>query len=101
MAIIVHTVEVKDGGDGLANQDRLTVLPMTVANGAGGAGATVTVAVAFSDPVPLPYKVFFDAGQGVLCFATEKNVMGFTLNINPRLAADSVAAGSVSMMVVA
>lgn len=100
MAIDVHTIEVQDGS-GLAQPDRVKLALFSVANGAGGAGATVQVSVTFGEPIATDYHVEFDAGQDVLCFATNKSVTGFTLNMNPRLAANAVAAGSVFCRVTA
>ena len=92
-----HTV----AATGLALADRVTAQKAAVANGSGAAGATVTVAVTFAEPMPdAAYAVEFDAGQDVVCFATAKTAFGFTLNINPRLAANSVAAGNVTYIAI-
>jgi hypothetical protein len=103
MSVDVHTIEVQDGSNTLSTQDRVKVYAAQVANSAGGgAGQVVTVAVTFSQPMPSAgYSTFFDAGQDAVCFATSKTVNGFTLNINPRLAANTVAAGNVNLLVVA
>jgi hypothetical protein len=68
-----------------------------IANGSGSAGATVAVAVVCQDAV-LPasgeYNVAVELGQDCTWFITSKTAGGFTVNIQPRLAANSVAAGS-------
>jgi hypothetical protein len=99
--IDIHAIEFLNGGVP-SNPDRLKAAILTVANAAGsGAGAAVTVAVAFAEPMPAAYQVFCDAGQDVVCYASAKTVNGFTLNINPRLAANTVAAGNVNLLVLA
>ncbi len=67
-----------------------------VANGAGAAGATVTVAVAVQDgvlPSSAQYFVDYDLPADYTAFTTAKTTGGFTVNIQPRLATNSVAAG--------
>lgn len=98
----LHTLEVQDGST-LAQSDRLLVaLRMAVANLiGGGAGTLVTVAVTFAQPMPANYVVLADTGQDTVNFATAKTTLGFTLNILPRLAANTVAAGAVNILILA
>lgn len=98
----IHTLEVQDGSN-LANSDRLLVsLKMAVANLiGGGAGQVVTVAVTFPQPMPANYAVFADPGQDAVCFVTARTSLGFTLNINPRLAANTLAVGTTNILILA
>lgn len=102
MANHIKDLEVMDGST-LSKPDRIRVsLQMAVANLiGGGAGQTVTVAVTFPEVMPANYAVFADAGQDAVCFASARTTVGFTLNINPRLAANTLAAGTVNILVVA
>lgn len=97
----IHTIEVGDGSN-QSQSDRLkVVLKLAVANLiGGGAGQTVTVAVVFAETMPANYAVFADPGQDAVCFVTARTAAGFTLNINPRLAANTLAAGTVNILVV-
>lgn len=91
----VHTIALQNGSL-VASPDRLLLGLFSTTNlVGGGAGAAVTKAVTFVESMPANYFVEFDAGQDVVCFATLKTSLGFTININPRLAANTVAAGTV------
>lgn len=73
-----------------------------VANGAGAAGATVTVNVPVQDGILPPsaqYFVDYDLPADYTVFTTAKTANGFTVNIQPRLAANSVAAGTFNLQV--
>lgn len=99
----VHTQAFSRGSALPAQQDRLkNYVQYGVANGAGSAGATVTVAVVVPDGV-LPssgnYFVDYDVGADYTVFTTAKTANGFTVNIQPRLAANSVAAGTFNLWV--
>lgn len=103
MALELHTIEIPNGFSAPAQQDRQRIGTMFgVANGAGGAGATVTVAVTVPGNV-LPangnYFVDYDLPADYTVFTTNKTAAGFTANIQPRLAANSVAAGSFNLQV--
>jgi hypothetical protein len=67
-----------------------------VANGSGSAGATVSVNVLCQDSVlPASGQYFVDVefAADYTVFISAKTASGFTVNIQPRLAANSVAAG--------
>jgi len=101
--IDVHTNAFTQGSAIPLQQDRLrNYLAYAVANGSGGAGATVTVAVTLPG-APLPangnYFVDYDLGFDYTVFTTAKTAAGFTVNIQPRLAANSVAAGTFNLWV--
>jgi hypothetical protein len=103
MALDLHIVEVPNGFAAPTQQDRLRVGMMYgVANGAGSAGATVQVAVTVPGDV-LPangdYFVDYDLPADYTAFTTAKTAAGFTVNLQPRLAANSVAAGVFNLQV--
>ena|ERR1017187_7511 len=70
-----------------------------VANAAGGsAGAAVSTAVTFTTPLPTAnYLVTATPNQDGVCYVTSKLTTGFTLVINPRLAANTLAAGTIDV----
>jgi hypothetical protein len=73
-----------------------------VANSAGSAGATVTVAVTVQDgvlPASGQYFVDYDLPADYTVFTTGKTATGFTVSLQPRLAANSVAAGTFNLQV--
>lgn len=94
----LHTIAAENP----AFTDRLHVKRLSVANVVGaGAGDAVTAAVVFAGPMPdANYVVLFDAGQDVVCYASAKTTLGFTANINPRLAANTVAAGTLNILAI-
>ncbi len=101
--IDVHSQRFAQGSAVPIQQDRLSnYVAYAVANGSGGAGATVTVAVTVPG-APLPangnYFVDYDLPADYTVFTTAKTAAGFTVNIQPRLAANSVAAGTFNLWV--
>lgn len=101
--IDVHTNRFTQGSAIPVQQDRLSNYAIYgQANGAGSAGATVTVAITVPG-APMPangnYFVDYDLGADYTVFTTAKTAAGFTVNIQPRLAANSVAAGSFNFWV--
>jgi|SRR5581483_9667951 len=101
--IDVHTTAFSQGSAVPQQQDRLrNYVAYAVANGSGAAGATVTVAVTVPG-APLPsngqYFVDYDLPADYTVFTTNKTAAGFTVNIQPRLAANSVAAGTFNLWV--
>jgi hypothetical protein len=73
-----------------------------LANGSGSAGATVTVPVAVQDGILPPSAQYFvacDLPADYTVFITSKTASGFTVNIQPRLAANNVAAGVFNVQV--
>lgn len=95
---VIHSNSFGRGSAMPAQADRLkNYVVFGQANGAGSAGATVTVAITVPDS-PLPangnYFVDYDLPADYTVFTTAKTAAGFTVNIQPRLAANSVAAGT-------
>jgi hypothetical protein len=100
----------------LAQPDRLTLGTLYgVANGSGAAGATVSVAVVWPPagmqsgglPIipPLPangaYFVDVELPADYTVFITAKTTTGFTVNLQPRLPANSIAAGTFNVQITA
>lgn len=101
MGLPIHTIDVLNGSSPLSNPDRVKLLTQfQIVNAAGGgAGQSVTQAIAGLD-LPLNYAVFVDAGADIVAFASAKTQVGFTLNLNPRLAANTIAAGHVNILII-
>ncbi|RKR46303.1 hypothetical protein [Paraburkholderia sp. BL17N1] len=102
MGLPVHTVEVLNGSTPLARPDRLALaLIEGLANVAGGsAGAAVTVAVTGLD-LPAKYTVVVSPNQDATWYVSAKTNTGFTVNLNPRLAANTLAAGTIDIAILA
>ena len=103
MGLPVHTVEFVTGSAAPAQSDRLLLfIGYGIANGAGGsAGASVAVNVAVSDPLPANYHVDVELGQDATSYVSNKTALGFTVNLQPRLAGETLAAGSFNVRVTA
>jgi hypothetical protein len=103
MSLDVHTVSFQQGSAAPAKSDRLSIINLYAqANGAGGAGATVTVPVSLPAgvlPASGSYFVDYDMPADYTVFTTAKTAVGFTVNIQPRLAANSVAAGTFNVQI--
>lgn len=99
MAQIVHSVDLLAGSDN-ALLDRVRVgFKIAVPTLAGsGAGAAVTTAVAGLD-LPLAYSVVATPDQDAVAYITGKTQTGFNVVLNPRLAANTLAAGHVDILI--
>jgi hypothetical protein len=68
----------------------------------GGAGQSIVTAVAFAAPMPdATYSVQVTPHQDAVAFVTAKTVSGFNVTLTPRLAADTLAAGTFDVLVTA
>lgn len=101
MSLELHTVEVIADSQ-TAQADRLLVgQKVAIANVAGAsAGAAVTVAVAFKDALPASYGVYVNPGQDATWYVSGKTAQGFNVTLSPRLAANTLAAGAIDVLVV-
>jgi hypothetical protein len=71
-----------------------------VANAPGsGAGASVTTAVS-GLRLPPVYVVQVAASQDAVAFVTGKTASGFSVTLSPRLAANTLAAGTFDVLIV-
>lgn len=97
----LHTIDVPDGGFGFAQKGRaLMACASGVANASGAAGAAVTVAVTGLKGLPANYVVIVNPGQDATWFVSGKTATGFTITLTPRLAANSLSAGSIDWFLV-
>ncbi|WP_186122361.1 hypothetical protein [Burkholderia gladioli] len=106
MSILQHTIDSPDGATP-AHQDRVVigVIP-GIANAAGsGAGAAVTTTVALPASANLPanYAVLVNPGQDATAFVPSgsKTPNSFNVTLTPRLAANTVAAGTFDVVILA
>lgn len=101
MGIDVHTTEQIDGGD-FNRQDRVIMgMLADVANAAGGgAGTSVTTPVAMTG-LPASYAVHVTPSQDATFYVTNKTTAGFDVVLTPRLAANTLAAGTFDVVVIA
>lgn len=97
MPFDTHTIETPDGGYGFNQKGRILLASaLGVANAVGGAaGAAVTVTVTGLKNLPASYGVLVNPGQDATWFVSAKTATGFTITLNPRLAANTLAAGTV------
>jgi hypothetical protein len=102
MAFEVHTVESPVGSNRNAVGDRKIIGQLIgVANQAGsGAGASVTTAIS-GLRLPANYGVWITPNQDADCYVTSKTAAGFNVVMNPRLAANTLAAGTFDVLIVA
>lgn len=102
MSFDLHTVALIPGTV-LTNQDRVILGQLlAVANPAGGsAGASVTVAVTFAGQLPPNYFVDVCPSADVTWYITAKTYAGFNVVLSPRLAANTIAAGTFDVRVTA
>jgi hypothetical protein len=108
MPFDLHTVEVLDlasgsTGTSIQNQDKVVVgVQSAVANLiGGGAGQSVVTAVVFANELPASYAVHVTPNQDATAFVTAKTSVGFNVTLFPRLAANTLAAGTFDVLVVA
>jgi hypothetical protein len=105
MGNAIHSVDVVTGSDPPQQSDRIKYYTKYgVANGAGG-GAGLSVVVAVSVPVAagLPsngnYIVDIEASQDCTAFVSSKTATGFNVTLTPRLAANTLAAGTFNVQI--
>ena len=97
----VHTVGVKVGSDQAKQDVFIVAKKAAIPNVIGGApGASVTTAVAFID-LPATYGVAVTPNQDAVCYVTNKTAAGFNVVMNPRLAANTLAAGTFDVLLTA
>lgn len=99
----LHTLETPDGAYGFNQKGRaLMGCGNGVANAAGAsAGAAVTVVVSGIKGLPANFGVQVNPGQDATWYVTSKTSSGFTITLNPRLAANTLAAGTIDWLLVA
>lgn len=102
MGLDIHTIEVAPGSNSTAQPDRVVLAILEgVATAAGGsAGASVTTAIAGLQ-LPANYTVQVTPNQDAVPYVTSKTNSGFNVVLNPRLAANTLAAGTVDITIFA
>lgn len=99
MSRILHSIATLTGTS-LAQEDRLISGHFTLSHAAGGsAGAAVTAT--FTGALPAAYNVQGTPSQDATVWISAKTQAGFTVNIAPRLAASTLAAGTVDIRITA
>lgn len=103
MAIQKHDLQVLDSPTSPTFTDRVIIgQQLGVANAAGGgAGLSVTTVVTFPEPLPANYTVFTQSYQDCTTYVTAKTTFGFSVVQTPRLAANTLAAGTFDVLVIA
>ncbi len=101
MANEKHTQMVLDGSSATFTDRTILGVQANVANAVGGgAGAAVTTAVTFSEQLPANYAVFVTPNQDATAYVTSKTSTGFNVVLEPRLAANTLAAGTFDVLVI-
>lgn len=99
MGIAYHTMYAPDGA-GLNLFDRVVTGTVTAVYAAGvSTGAASTVAVTWSEPIVTPYTVLMSPVEDCTYFVTAKTTVGFTLNVNSRLATGTLTGASVECFI--
>lgn len=99
MGIAYHTSYSPDGTI-LNLFDRVVIGNVTAVYPAATAGATSTIAVTWGEPIPTPYMAIMSPIEDCTYFVSARTTVGFTLNVLPRLAANTLAGGSVEILIV-
>lgn len=102
MSQMIHSIEVPEGAlNGLSQQGRLLVATIPgVANlVGGGAGQSVVTAVSGLKNLPANYSVLVNPGQDATWFVSGKTSTGFNVTMYPRLAANTLAAGTFDVVI--
>lgn len=98
----LHTIEAVDGLNNFARTDRVFLGMQSVAFAAGAAaGDSVTATVTWNEPLPTTYEVFFAPQADIAAYVSAPTALGFTVNVQPRLATETIAAGNIGVLVVA
>jgi len=100
MAFELHTVEVPNGLDGFSRSDRAILGLVSIPYGAGAAAASVTATVTFAEPLQTPFDVFFSASADVTAYVTAQTPLSFTVSVQPRVATNALAAGTIGALIV-
>lgn len=103
MSQMIHDIEVPEGAlTALSQKGRVLLAYGTTANViGGGAGVAVVTAVAGLKNLPASYQVNVTPNQDAVPFVTLKTSTGFTVTLNPRLAANTLAVGTFDWSVYA
>ena len=101
MNLPVHAVDVIAGSNA-SRKDRVYAgMSQAVANAAGGgAGLAVTTTVTFpSGALPANYSIAVDPHQDATWFTGNRTATSFDVTLTPRLAANTLAAGTFDVII--
>lgn len=102
MGLPVHTVDVAPGSNPLAQPDRVLIALLEgVATAAGGSAGAAVVTAITGLQLPANYAVQVTPSQDAVAFVSSKTNAGFNVTLNPRLAANTLAAGTVDIAIFA
>lgn len=97
MSRVLHSVAVMNGVS-LAQEDRLVEGHFQAAHGVGG-GAGQVVNIDIVATLPAAYTVTATPSQDAVCYVTNRTQAGFRIVVSPRLAANTLAAGTVDYQI--
>jgi len=108
MPLPVHTLTVVDPvagtvGKGLVDSGKILFAKLSsVANLAGGgAGQAVTTTVTLDKQLPAEFTVVVNPGQDATWYVNNKTANSFDVVLNPRLAANTLSAGTFDLVLFA
>lgn len=100
MGIAYHNIYAVDGA-ALNVADRVFMGTVAVTYTAAAAGvATTPVVLVWQEPIPTPYHVTLSPIEDCTWFITAKTTLGCTVNVFPRLAANSLVGGTTEILIV-
>lgn len=102
MSQMIHAIEVPEGAlGGLSQKGRILLanLPAQANVVGSGAGAAVVTAVSGLKNLPANYTVIVNPGQDATWYVSGKTSTGFNVTLNPRLAANTLAAGTFDVLI--
>jgi hypothetical protein len=98
----VHTVDVAPGSNPLAQPDRVLIALLEgIVTAAGGSAGAAVVTPISGLQLPASYAVQVTPNQDATAFVSGKTNTGFNVTLNPRLAANTLAAGTVDIAIFA
>lgn len=103
MSQMIHTIEVPEGAlSGLSQKGRVLLgsLPAQANLVGGGAGQSVVTAISGLKGLPASYTVVVNPGQDATWFVSGKTSTGFNVTMYPRLAANTLAAGTFDVLII-
>lgn len=102
MGVAKHSIQTLDPTASPESNKSIIGQQFSVANAAGGgAGAAVATVVTFTEPLPENYNVHVEVRQDAVAFVGTRTAFGFTVTLNPRLAANTLASGTFGVTVMA
>jgi hypothetical protein len=97
VGVAYHTLYTPDGA-GVNLADRIVIGSVTVTYASGSAGAAVTTAVSWAGRIPTPYTLLMSCVEDCTYYATSRTYTSLSLVVAPRLAANSLAGGTVELL---